>query len=216
MQENSQVVIRTPELLTAIVHGLDAPDQRKLMPVSKYFFYSVGPLVWKRVPRVDFLMRIIKGTIVDPLTVILPRLFRYKIFITLPPDPDLDRYNIYAPWVQEIDFFGGRILQEIANPNRLLTLLNSRPLLPNLDRITVYSIIPITEPSIKLVNLFMNPSLKEIRTVLHEKDGGILRSFPMPWSLGPIFINHIKQTCPRLETLEFYPEADWGVALLIY
>ncbi|KEP53521.1 hypothetical protein V565_029550 [Rhizoctonia solani 123E] len=211
MQGNGQVVIRIPELLTAIVHRLDAQDQRKLMPVSRYFFYFVGPIAWKRIHRIDFLMRLIKGVIVDSLTAILPRLFRYKILITLPPNPDLARCNVYAPWVRELEFFGERILQEIENPSQLLTLLDGRPLLPNLNRITVYSIIPITRDSVNLVNMFMNPSLKKIRTILHKKDErGVLRSFPMPWSLASIFIEQIEKACPQIHTLEFYPEGRWG------
>ncbi|CAE6439094.1 unnamed protein product [Rhizoctonia solani] len=211
MHGNGQVVIRIPELLTGIVHRLDAQDQRKLMLVSRDFFYFVGPIVWKRVPRIDFLMRLIKGAIVDSLTMILPRLFRYKILITLSPNPDLARYNVYAPWVRELEFFGERILQEIENPSQLLNLLDGRPLLPNLHRITVYSIIPITRNSINLVNMFMNPSLKEIRTILHkEEERGVLRGFPMRWSLAPVFMKQIEKACPQIHTLEFYPEDDWG------
>ncbi|CAE7218928.1 unnamed protein product [Rhizoctonia solani] len=214
MKESDQI-IRIPELFTLILCELDARDQRKLMLVSKYLFYFVGPIAWKRLPRIDFLMRLIRGTIVDPLTVILPRFFKYKILITLPSNPDLSRYDIYAPWVRELEFFRERILVGIENTGGLLALLelNGRPLLPNLNRLIVYSIIPITDDSVHLVNMFMTSSLTDIRTILCEKEkDDVIRTFRIPWSSAPIFMKSISKKCPQIQNLEFYPlaEAGWG------
>jgi hypothetical protein len=58
---NGQRVIGIPELFILIVHELDAKQQRELMAVSKNFFRSIGPIAWRKVPRLDILMKLIKN-----------------------------------------------------------------------------------------------------------------------------------------------------------
>jgi hypothetical protein len=54
-------VVEIRELLDLIVHTLDTKQQCKLMGVSKYFFCSAGPVVWRRVPRLDIIMSLVKN-----------------------------------------------------------------------------------------------------------------------------------------------------------
>ncbi|CAE6436735.1 unnamed protein product [Rhizoctonia solani] len=61
LQSNAWRVIATPELLALVVHQLDIKGRYKLMHVSKHFFHSVGPIVWKSVPRLELVLQLIKG-----------------------------------------------------------------------------------------------------------------------------------------------------------
>jgi hypothetical protein len=62
MPDIGRRIVEIPEFLTSVASEFDLDRQRELMLVSKYFFRSVGPIVWKSVPRLDFIMRTIKGT----------------------------------------------------------------------------------------------------------------------------------------------------------
>ncbi|KAG8733148.1 hypothetical protein FRC11_008425 [Ceratobasidium sp. 423] len=123
----------------------------------------------------------------------------------VPPNPNLDRYHIYAPWVQELEIFGGR-RQEIKNLNSFLALLDGRPPLPNLRRLTTHTGADIgSREMMGFLNTFITPSLIEIRTIIHEKG---LPSYVHP-SLVPAFLQKLKENCPRIQVLEFYPESAY-------
>ncbi|KAG8684802.1 hypothetical protein FRC11_011577, partial [Ceratobasidium sp. 423] len=200
-------LISIPELLAMIVDGLDIEDQRKLMRVSNHFFYSIGPKLWKSVPRLEFIMRLIKGTKVgyrltqNPH----PQKYKYKITTLLPPKPDLTHYDIYAPWVQELEIFD-RIGLVIKNLDRFLRLLDGRPPLPNLRRLTTCATAISSTELMSFINMFMSPSLTEIRTVLPRKGLPEDSCSCIPPSSVPGFLEKIKETCPQIEALEFYPE----------
>ncbi|CAE6458509.1 unnamed protein product, partial [Rhizoctonia solani] len=109
MCDNLRRVVETAELLTLITDEFDICERRKLMLVSKHFFRCIGPGVWKSVPRLDFLMELIEGTEVKSYRYEDSQGAHYEfteITIVLPLNPDLSRYNIYAPWVQELEIFG--------------------------------------------------------------------------------------------------------------
>ena len=61
LQSNAWRAIAIPELLALVVHQLDIKGRYKLMRVSKHFFHSVGPMVWKSVPSLELVLQLIKG-----------------------------------------------------------------------------------------------------------------------------------------------------------
>ncbi|CAE6374532.1 unnamed protein product [Rhizoctonia solani] len=203
-------VVETPEFLTSVAHEFDIDQQCKLMLVSKHFFRSVGPIVWKSVPRLEFLMKLITGTKVKTYRFEDSQRAHYEfteITITLPLSPDLSRYNIYAPWVRELEIFD-ECSQEIKNLEPFLTLLGGQPPLPNLRRLTTYTGASNLSGKelMEFINVFFSPSLKEIETFYHEK--GIPSCLDA--SSIPNLFRKIKETCPQIQALEFYPENAYG------
>ncbi|CAE6410979.1 unnamed protein product, partial [Rhizoctonia solani] len=206
MQDNSRRVVEIPEFLNSVAHRLAIHKRRELMLVSRYFFHSVGPTVWKKIPRLDIVLRLIKGA--------EGKAHRYKdpqrvhpsfgqITMVLPSNPDLTRYNLYAPWVQELEIFAGRNI-EIQKGGRFLTLLGGGPLLPNLRRLTTHTGADIGSREMsRFLNMFINPSLLELRTIIHKKG---LPSHVHP-STVPALLKQIQETCPKILVLEFYPES---------
>ncbi|KAG8700693.1 hypothetical protein FRC11_012737 [Ceratobasidium sp. 423] len=183
IESNGRRVIAIPELLALIVHGLEAQERRKLMRVSKHLFQFVGPITWKSVPRLDVVMRLIKNV---------------KIKLS----------QSWAPYKYqfELEIYGG-YYQEITNPDPLLTLLDGRPPLPNLRRLTAYTIAPIDGQDLMgFFNMFINPSLTEIRTII--PNGGLpqISGCSVPPHSVPKFLEKIQKTCPQVQVLEFYPE----------
>ncbi|KAH7337474.1 hypothetical protein B0J17DRAFT_768657 [Rhizoctonia solani] len=90
-------VAKIPELLILIANKLDIKEQCNLMFVSKCFFDSIGHLVWKRVPRLDVVMRLIKDKNADKRAFWRHKAYYRQWSAILPPDPALSRYEIYSP-----------------------------------------------------------------------------------------------------------------------
>ncbi|CAE6375007.1 unnamed protein product [Rhizoctonia solani] len=201
-------VIEIPELFILIVHELDDKQQRNLMRVSKYFFRSIGPIAWRRVPRLDIVMKLIKNVVVDLQESWAD--FKWQFMITLPPRLNLsrynNRYNIYAPWVQELEVYGGHY-QEMTNPEVFLVFLDGRAPLPNLRRLTTSTSAPVAgDDLMHLLDMFICPSLTELRTIMPNK--GLPRhdfSRVVSSSVSE-FLQKVKDTCPHIEVLEFYPD----------
>ncbi|CEL60620.1 hypothetical protein RSOLAG1IB_03858 [Rhizoctonia solani AG-1 IB] len=210
MPDIGRRIVEIPEFLTSVASEFDLDRQRELMLVSKYFFRSVGPIVWKSVPRLDFIMRTIKGTKVKSYRFEDSQKAHYEfteITITLPLNPDLSRYNIYAPWVQELELFD-ECSQEIKNLDPFLTLLDGQAPLPNLRRLTTYTGASNLSGKelMDFINMFFTPSLREIRTFFHQKG---IPSYLDAVSI-PNFFEKIEETCPRIQALEFYPQSPYG------
>ncbi|CAE6424088.1 unnamed protein product, partial [Rhizoctonia solani] len=210
IQIRTQHVIQISELLVMIAQQLDAKKQRILLLVSKHFFQSIGPLVWKRVPGLDVIMKLIKDVKAEFNR---SRVRGYSEWydhcrwtLTLPSNPDLSRYEIYSPWIHELEIFAGYD-QEIENLEPFLARLDGHPPLPNLQRITTYTTLSIGgERLMNFINIFINPSLTEIRTII--PNNGLPRSTDsrVPSSTVLSFLRKIKEVCPRIRVLELYPE----------
>ncbi|CAE6410454.1 unnamed protein product [Rhizoctonia solani] len=185
---STQRVIQISELLILIAQKLDAKKQHMLLLVSKHFFRSIGPLVWKRVPGLDIMMRLIKDVKVEFNR---SRVRGYSEWydhcrwtLTLPSNPDLSRYEIYSPWIHELEIFAGYD-QEIKNLEPFLTRLDGYSPLPNLQRLTTYTTLSIGgEQLMAFINIFISkqgkpllipetwfPSLKDRRLYdVHPED----------------------------------------------
>ncbi|CAE6448250.1 unnamed protein product [Rhizoctonia solani] len=202
-------VLAIPEFLAGVIHELDTKERRKLMHISKHFFQAAGPIVWKSVPGIDLIMRLIKGTKVKVDWINASH--KYQLMtITLASKPNLRRYNIYAPWVRQLEIYGG-YYQELVNPSPLLNLLGARPPLPNLRRLTASTTAPVDENNlINFLTMFVNPSLTEIRTIIPQKGLPEIWSSRIPSSSVPDFLTRIKKTCPEIQVLEFYPETTYA------
>ncbi|KEP48390.1 hypothetical protein V565_125990 [Rhizoctonia solani 123E] len=210
MRDQFRRVLEMPELITLITEEFDIDYQRELMLVSKHFFRSVGPTAWKSVPRLDFLLRLIDGTEVKSYRFEESKGAHYEfteITIILPLNPDLSRYNIYAPWVHELEIFE-ECSQEIRNLDPFLTILDGHPPLPNLRKLTTYTgASNLSDKQLMdFINMFIGPSLREIRTLFHEKGHP---TYINTSSISTLF-KRIKETCPQIRALEFYPDSPYG------
>ncbi|CAE6444820.1 unnamed protein product [Rhizoctonia solani] len=211
MQRKGRNIVDIPtELLIVIVDALNDKEQRELMCVSQYFFQVVGPGIWKTVPRVELLLRLIEGTQFSVTRIPVgygPSIGVHEM--TFPSDPDLTRLNIYTPWVQELEIYGA-YFQKIMNPDLFIATLDGRPPLENLRRLTAIISYPKianerNEP-MNLFTMFISPSLIEIRTFT-PPTGFYLG--PRPFVHSHVvrgFLEKIKNTCPKIQKLEFYPE----------
>ncbi|CAE6507203.1 unnamed protein product [Rhizoctonia solani] len=206
MRQNGRQVMEIPELLTIIAHELNAKERRELLSVSQCFFRSIGPMVWKRVPRLDLLLNVITDTKIDfsVAGTEWPYSQFTEITTTLPLKPDLSRYYIYAPWVQELEIFGG-YSQEVFYAGPFLNLLCGNPPLPNLRRLTACTGADTrSRPMMNFFDMFMIPSLTEVRTIFNSKDHP---TYTYP-SLVAYFLDKVQKICPKIQVLELYPRTN--------
>ncbi|CAE7141687.1 unnamed protein product, partial [Rhizoctonia solani] len=213
MQTSARRVMAIPELLDMVTHELDGKDLCMLMYVSKSFFNATGPLIWKRVPRLEVIMSLLDGVQAHRKVWDGGRLT-----ITLPPKLDFGRYNIYAYWVQALHIDGANVNSlKIINLDSFARLLGGRSPLPNLRQLTASAFNRLNESLRDVINLFMSPLLVEIRVVLPQDRRRVRKRWGgrVPSSYDPEFLEKLKMRCPDIETIEFYldrnyaPGHDW-------
>ncbi|CAE6374946.1 unnamed protein product [Rhizoctonia solani] len=197
-------VVEIQELLVLITHELEAKQRRDLMRVSKHFFRSIGPIAWRNVPRLDIIMRLVKN-----IKVKLGESwadYKWQFMITLPRNSDFSRYDLYAPWVQELELYGGYYV-EVTNPRKLPSFFNGRVPLPNLQRLTASTSAPIGgKDLVDFFDTFVCPSLTELRTVIPNKGLPVADFLRVVSSDVPALLQKIKVNCPQIQVLEFYPD----------
>jgi hypothetical protein len=117
----------------------------------------------------------------------------------------LERFNIYAPFVQHLDVLDRHFEQTITdNDKRISYLLHAlqRPLLPNLTSLTCQTErIDQSDDIVHWTKIFLHPSLIEIRTVAFS----LVRSCWLRLSPARDLLLEISQRCPKLETLHILP-----------
>ncbi|KAF8598817.1 hypothetical protein BDV93DRAFT_322720 [Ceratobasidium sp. AG-I] len=191
-----------PELIGSIAAILSS--RHPLLLASKHFFRSVAPLIWQSVPRVDLLLRLIPEIGVwrtDKCDVLKP--VAHSIFddVKLPSTPNLDRFNVYAPWVQRLEVFGGDYKYILQKSEALFHLAFTHPILPNLRALTLtITAEPSTDEHLFFTELFLSPTLVEIRHVRQGDNPPYLEI-----RSAPGLVQKILAVCPGVQILEFYP-----------
>ncbi|KAF8598816.1 hypothetical protein BDV93DRAFT_512199 [Ceratobasidium sp. AG-I] len=197
-----------PELIVSVAISLS--DRYPLLFVSKHFFRTVAPLIWKSVPRADILLHLIPGTS-ECSKISRPSCWATVSFIigkgiTLPSTLDLTRFDLYAPWVQRLEVFGGEYEHSLHNADALFHTSSTRHLLPNLRVLTISARAETSlYECLSFTALFLSPTLVEIRHARQGKDPRYLKIRPALW-----LVQKILGVCPNVEMLEFYPGQESG------
>ncbi|KAF8597489.1 hypothetical protein BDV93DRAFT_527371, partial [Ceratobasidium sp. AG-I] len=194
-----------PELISTIAGFLNISDLVPLMRVSRHFFRIAGPLIWRDVPDIEVLMRLVPGAMQKGIQKL--RRFSLDYFgwiITLPDTPDFTRFNIYAPWVQRLEVFKRLTAYTFRYSRRLIEIIAKQPLLPNLHALSLHTEVKIaSEDYESLIELFVCPSLTEIR---HTSDDYV-ELYLRP-SSAHLLMQKISDVCPGLQKLEFFPDTE--------
>ncbi|CEL60648.1 hypothetical protein RSOLAG1IB_03886 [Rhizoctonia solani AG-1 IB] len=174
------------------------------MGVSKYFFCSAGPVVWRRVPRLDIIMSLVKNVEVKGEKSCADD--KWQFIIVLPRNPDFSRYDLYAPWVQELELYC-ECYVEITNFEKWPSFFNGRIPLPNLRQLTASVNVPVGGNNlIDFFHAFVCPSLTKLRTVIPNQGLSADLCLRVVSPEVPALLQKIEATCPQIEVLEFYPD----------
>ncbi|KAF8598826.1 hypothetical protein BDV93DRAFT_547216 [Ceratobasidium sp. AG-I] len=194
-----------PELISSIASFLDNSGLAPMMRVSQHFFRIAGPSIWREVPNIEALLSLIPGTI--PRRVAHIRRDSYQPFtqyITPPHRLNLTRFDIYAPWVQQLEIFSHMTIYKFRYSRRLTSITAVRTLLPNLRILSLSNENEMpSEDYDLLLELFVCPSLLEIRHITDY----CLEHYIEP-SSADLLIQKASAACPGLRRLDFYPDID--------
>ncbi|KAG8703721.1 hypothetical protein FRC09_003983 [Ceratobasidium sp. 395] len=204
-------VICISELSEHIFSLLDNSDLAGLASLSRVLFNSVVPVVWEEVD-VKPLITLIPGVEIDDDAASSA----YNHILTVPMNPDLSRFRIYAPHVKHLRGTPEYTIQFSVEDDSSLEL----SLLPNLRHITLVSqrhydhndlerlFVPI---DLEWVRRFLCPSLAGFRMfgVDVNQPVGDESNWHLPWMDRTAclrLVAEMSDRCPGVETLQMFPD----------
>ncbi|KAF8607778.1 hypothetical protein BDV93DRAFT_603555 [Ceratobasidium sp. AG-I] len=184
-------VVELPEIVELICIFTEKPYLVKLLTVSRHFFYCAAPLIWRDVAETSILLDL------------LPALCSDDLGLELQPynQAQLARFNIYAPFVQNIDS-GTDDDWKVANWLIVLEKVPIRPVLPNLRALGMHPWLSEQNTSwiVKYIEAFLCPNLSDIR--MGRNDWG-LNIYP---DQGAHLLAEMARICPNLTKLCMHVE----------
>ncbi|KAG8699586.1 hypothetical protein FRC09_006522 [Ceratobasidium sp. 395] len=191
----SSDVAQVSELVQKIALYCDQETRKTLLTSCRSFFDFVAPLIWRDIKGAEKLFLLISGATSDPDGITLPSSIS---------DAALERFKIYAPFVNHLELFRGELSHYVLwNWKGLLDLATADPLLPNLLSLTVSSgtwLRDVRHPQLPLLLMFVSPSLIEYRISSNITRQTTSVSRPQAVAV----LSQLQRRCPKLEVLELY------------
>ncbi|CAE6492059.1 unnamed protein product, partial [Rhizoctonia solani] len=188
-------VFEVPEVLCLICEQVQWSELVQLLTVSRLFFDCAVPLVWSSLPgsAPTILMKLLPDGGRYLNTSLSSTLVASQIDNLNPLDIQaLVRFNRYAPYVKQlVRYYQNK--QSNVIWDRLLKLIDARPILPNLQVLKVSLGATIRDP-VAYISAYLSPHIVEIA---HVRDA---YSFIEPQSLCNL-VSCIAQKCPRIRSL---------------
>ncbi|CAE6484106.1 unnamed protein product [Rhizoctonia solani] len=192
-----------PEILCLICEQAQRSDLARLLTLSRLFFECAMPFVWKNLPvsAPMILLRLLPDSDRYLNTNLGTTLVETLLESLRPLDSQsLTRFNLYAPFVKRI-VRHHRNKQSNVAWNRLLNLVDVRPILPNLEALGV-SLAADNQFSpcqgfIPCLKAYLSPTLVEIDNT-RATDAYL---YMEPLTLARL-LSGIAQECPHLSTLK--------------
>ncbi|CAE6476082.1 unnamed protein product [Rhizoctonia solani] len=195
-----------PELLCLICEQSQRSDLARLLTTSRLFFECAVPFVWRDLPESApmILLKLLPNADTYLDNRLNATLVETQIQNLKPLDAQsLVRFNLYAAYVKRI-IRHRRNKQSNVAWDRLLKLVDARPILPNLEILRIsLSVAPYlksisTHSAVSYLGPYLSPNLYEI-------DGTCDRDrylYLEPQDLTQL-ISRISLECPRLSSLKF-------------
>ncbi|KAJ1305775.1 hypothetical protein OPQ81_010505 [Rhizoctonia solani] len=178
-----------PEILYLICEQAQRSDLARLLTTSRLFFDCAVPFVWRSLPESapTILMRLLPDSDTH-----LKHHLRNKFIKELQPldSQSLVRFNLYVPHVKQLaQGLGSHRIWK-----KLLKLVGTRPILPNLQVLKV-SILGMVQDPVSYLSACLTPTLTEI----DYHYGG--HPYVEPHLLSH-FVSSIAQKCPNIHSLK--------------
>ncbi|KAG9075059.1 hypothetical protein FS749_013317 [Ceratobasidium sp. UAMH 11750] len=179
------------ELASIICSFADHRDCARLLRVRRCLFPAARPFVWRHVPGVIHLLRLMPGMLDHQAS-------KGMLLVTV----DITRLIFYAPFVESLEI--SRVPAKryyLHNPWRAIPfILEPIIFLPNLRRLSYTSPGPIDNFLVDWLQVFLSPSVRHIEVSV----GGA-----SPLWLDVLGSSRVLRTitrlCPKLECLRIYP-----------
>ncbi|CAE6465861.1 unnamed protein product [Rhizoctonia solani] len=193
-------VFEIPEILCIICEKARRSDLARLLTTSRLFFNCAVPPVWRSLP--DSAPAILIKLLPNAEIYLRPELNRMLLIAILDSLKPLDgksltRFNLYAPYVKRLVRYPRNELSNVLW-DRLLKLVDARPILPNLEVLKTSLAEPyygLTEEPTLFISPYLSPTLTELDDV--RKAHELVVSVSLLLSM-----RRIAQECPRVRSLK--------------
>ncbi|KAG9096146.1 hypothetical protein FS749_009051 [Ceratobasidium sp. UAMH 11750] len=208
-------VLVIPELFLLIYGILDKVDRVKLLCLSHETFAYISPLIWEEVD-LKHLLLLIPGVSLKSSAKKSSYISRFGNIVVqsydmlrFPPSIDLARFGIYSPFIKVLR---ATELSSANSPGSLPNLgIQASPeiLLPNLERLLIYTYATARTEFIHWVSGLLAPNLREIKMLLADQRDSSGFDCPSPHAtLHPEaylnWVDKIVSACPQLEALQLF------------
>ncbi|KAH7335986.1 hypothetical protein B0J17DRAFT_719650 [Rhizoctonia solani] len=198
-----------PEVVCLICEQARRTDLARLLTTSRLFFGCAMPLVWRSLP--ESAPMILMNLIPDNNKYLNANLNTKLVATFLDNLRPLDalalaRFNLYAPQVKRV-VRHRRNKQTNVMWNRLLKLVGTYPILPNLEELKVSLGLPresryIAPDPYSFLSAYLNPNLVQIEDLYRHKD------LPMEQQKLCDLLSNIVQRCPQIRSLKLSSAAS--------
>ncbi|CAE6485956.1 unnamed protein product [Rhizoctonia solani] len=196
-------IFHIPEVLCLICEQARKTDLARLLSTSCLFFDCAMPLVWRSLPESApmILMNLIPDSNKYLNTNLNTKLVAAFLDDLQPLDPfALVRFNLYAPQVRRV-VRHRRNKQTNVMWDRLLKLVGTHPILPNLEVLEISLSLPRESGSIiqdpaSLLSAYLYPKLVQIDDLYRYKDS------PIEQQKLCDLVSNIARRCPQIRSLK--------------
>ncbi|QRV78158.1 LRR receptor-like serine/threonine-protein kinase [Ceratobasidium sp. AG-Ba] len=190
--------LQIPGILFTICAFLGRRHCVNLLYVSRHTYAMATIVVWADVDIKSVLLTIPGATVVNKAD----SEFGSEQILTLPPVPNLDRFNYYASNVKTLRSAGLYVIQFPSDPNAPL------PRLPQLQRIMISIVFPNSPQHISWISQFLHPGLLALEIYSVGANPSQAKLASTPWTDQATtfqLIGEIAEKCTKLESLHIYP-----------
>ncbi|KAG8738011.1 hypothetical protein FRC10_007404 [Ceratobasidium sp. 414] len=197
-------VFEVPELLSLICSFARTSDCARLSRTCRTAFNVAVAFVWDQTNGQHLLLLLGATRIVSTNKTTGSKSTIIKI--GSPSPAKFSRFDVYAPYVRELDVYGPTYHHyQVDGWDRLILHARQRPLLPNLSSIIFHSFADVHgSDELVWVKTFISSSVTKV--------GAIAGNFKFPTYMPSLVVDVIMSTvaecCPRLLKLSLFPTPD--------
>ncbi|CAE6437896.1 unnamed protein product [Rhizoctonia solani] len=193
--------LQVPEIIYMICRHGSEKDAVHLAITCQDLFHIAIPTAWEKVKGVAQLIKLIRNVVVEEERNPILNISTTTIeFLGSPNQEDLDRWNLYAPFVRHLEIFEDESPYfHMSTFLALLSYARQKVLLPNLTKLVLNPDEPQSMNYLFWVNVFGSSSLRDLQASC--------RSNQMPMVSNDresTVIQAIVKQCPNLTTLGFF------------
>ncbi|KAG8741633.1 hypothetical protein FRC12_015606 [Ceratobasidium sp. 428] len=191
------------DVLHQLAFESNPKDWPSIIRLSRAFFQSTVPLIWRRVDGVQNLLTLIPAINVKLSQTHPKRVDRMGF--RHGKSQDFTRFSLYAPFVKYLEIYGQDATEyEFSGWRELGQYAKAASLLPNLVRLTLTASFPIqSQQQLMWIRTFLAPAILEIQVVRTASEAPLIH-LPTASSL----LKHVSTVASGVQRLSLFIEHE--------
>ncbi|QRV81355.1 hypothetical protein RhiJN_09370 [Ceratobasidium sp. AG-Ba] len=204
----SSRVFDIAEIVSLISYWSDLRERAQLSRTCRTFFKAAAPHVWEYVPGIRYLLCLIDGAVIEPITDDSGAYETISLNRSRSVSQPFARFDLYARFVKELDLYGQTAVYiAISGWWTLISRNRQCGLLPNLHTLVLLHTRHKNGPDQPMwIQALGSPSLVTIFVGPGGLDGHSSISHPMT----SLVLKSVLELCPKVRWLSLFPDAGLG------